>query len=92
MGDKGPMKFSLKRQIFLRPTSFGTESLEIVCQNSSGTKSGLSCGHSNRMVSSCRFYVSRVCVTIKTIHIAGLNLIRDVFSRLDLPPCTAPTS
>jgi hypothetical protein len=52
----------------------------------------LSCGHSNRMVSSCRFYVSRVCVTIKTIHIAGLNLIRDVFSRLDLPPCTAPTS
>jgi hypothetical protein len=79
MSDKGSMKFGLQCQVFLRPTSFGTEPLEIDRQNVSGTNSEWSCDHSDRMVSPCRFYVSSVCVTIETIHFAGSNLIRGIF-------------
>lgn len=87
MSDKSSMKFSLKRQIFLRPAPFGTNSLDVSRQNLSGANSGWSSSHGDRMVSSCCFCVSRVYVTMAYIF-GGCSFLKNrrVSCRNSNPP------
>lgn len=76
MSDEGSMKFGLERQVFLRPAPFGTDSLEVSRQNLPGANSGWGSGHGDRMVSSCRFCVSRVYVTMTDIF-GGCSFLKN---------------